>query len=65
MNPLSADVRKIADLMIEYQSKIGRSKTAVVVSKDVTFGMTRVFQEFSEQSSIETAIFRDMDEALQ
>jgi hypothetical protein len=64
MDTFSADVKRIAGLMIEYRNKIGPSKTAVVISKDVTFGMTRVFQAFSEQSSIETAIFRDMEEAL-
>lgn len=65
MEVFSADVKRIANLLIEYRNKIGPSKTAVVVSKDVTFGMTRVFQVFAEQSSIETAIFRDRDEALQ
>jgi hypothetical protein len=64
MDTFSADVRRIAELMVEYRNKIGPSKTAVVISKDVTFGMTRMFQSFSEQSSIKTAIFRDMEEAL-
>jgi hypothetical protein len=65
LDTFSADVREIANLIIEYQDKIGPSRTAVLVSKDVTFGMARVFQAFSEQSSIETAIFRNKEEALQ
>jgi hypothetical protein len=64
IDTFSADVMRIADLMIKFRNKIGPSKTAVVISKDVTFGMTRMFQAFSEQSSIETAIFRDREEAL-
>jgi hypothetical protein len=61
----SIDVQRIARLMIDFRDKIGPSKTAVVVSQKVTFGMTRMFQVFAEQSSIDTAIFQDMDEALQ
>jgi hypothetical protein len=61
----SGDVRKIAELMIEFRKKIGSSKTAVIVSKDVTFGMARTYQVFAEKSSIKTEIFRDKDEALQ
>jgi hypothetical protein len=64
MDTFSADVMRIAELLIKYRNRIGPSKTAVVISKDVTFGMTRMFQAFSEQSSIETAIFRNMEEAL-
>jgi hypothetical protein len=64
LNTFQADVKKIADLMIEYRGTIGPSKAAVVVSRDITFGMTRVFQVFAEQSSVETAIFRSMEEAL-
>jgi hypothetical protein len=64
MKTFSADVQKIADLLIEYRGKIGQSKTAVVVSKDVTFGMARVFQVFAEQAPVEIEIFRSMEEAL-
>jgi hypothetical protein len=61
----SEDVFKVAKLMIENRDKIGASKTAVLVSKEVTFGMTRVFQALSEQSSVKTEIFWSMEEALQ
>lgn len=64
LDTFSADVQRIADLLIEYRNKIGPSRTAVLVSKDVTFGMTREFQVFAGQSSVETAIFRDMEEAV-
>ena len=65
LNTFSADVKRIAELLVEYRDKTGPSRTAVLVSNDVTFGMTRVFQVFAEQSSVETAIFRDMEEAVQ
>ena len=64
-DPRPADVERIAMLLTEYRNKIGLSKTAVVVSKAVTFGMTREFQAFAEHSSIDTEIFRDMDQARQ
>jgi hypothetical protein len=60
----SADIKRIADLIIKYRDKIGQSKAAIVISKDVTFGMARMFQVFVEQSSIDIAIFRNMEEAL-
>jgi len=42
-------------------------KTALVVSKDIDFGMGRVYQALSEIEGVtwETEIFRSMDEAYQ
>jgi hypothetical protein len=63
MDTKAIDVERVAKLMVDYREKIGPSKTAVVVSRKVIFGMTRMFQAFSEQSSIEVEIFEDIDEA--
>ena len=64
LNTTPLDIERLAKLLIDYRDKIGPSKAAVVISRQVTFGLTRMFQAFAEQSSIETAIFEDMDEAL-
>ena len=65
LHSFSADVKRIANLLIEYAGKIGPSKTAILVSTNVTFGMTRMFQTFAEKSSIQTEIFQDLKDALQ
>ena len=36
---------------------------AVVVSADVAFGMARMYAALSEDSSVPTNVFRDLDEA--
>ncbi len=61
----SADIKKIADLIITYSARIGPSKTAVVVSHDAVYGMTRMFQVFVDNTSLDIAIFRDLKKALQ
>jgi hypothetical protein len=61
----AGDVRRIADLLIEYRDRIGWSRSAVVVATDLAFGMTKMFQAFNEASSIEVEIFQDIEEARQ
>ena len=63
VNSTPEEVRRIAELMTGQREKIGMSRSAVVVSKDVIFGMARMFQVFAEQSSIKTELFRDINEA--
>lgn len=65
VNSTPEEVRRIAELMTGQREKIGMSRSAVVVSKDVIFGMARMFQVFAEQSSIKTELFRDINEARQ
>jgi hypothetical protein len=61
----SDDVRRLASLLARHRDAIGPSRTAVVVSRDVTFGMARMFQAFAEATPVETQVFRNMDEARQ
>jgi hypothetical protein len=61
--PSSADVMRIARYLIEHQGKIGKSRTAVLVSSDVSFGTTRMFQSYAGDSLIQTKIFQDLDQA--
>lgn len=60
---VSNDVRQIAALMAEQNQAIGPSKTAIVVSSKLAYGMARMYQAFAQDSSIETQIFDDIDEA--
>jgi hypothetical protein len=57
------DLRKLVHFLIEHRKKIGRSRSAVVVSNGRTFGMARMFEVFSTQSSINVRVFRDLDKA--
>jgi hypothetical protein len=57
------DLRRLVHFLIEYGKEIGRSRSAVVVSGDRTFGMSRMFEVFSEQSPIKVRVFRDFGAA--
>jgi hypothetical protein len=57
------DLRKLAGFMVEHRDRIGHSRTAVVVGGDRAYGMTRMFEVFSEQSSLDISVFRDIERA--
>lgn len=57
------DVRHIAELLIASRERIGQSRTAIVVADELAFGLTRMFEAYAEDSSINTRIFWNMDEA--
>jgi hypothetical protein len=59
-----SDIRRVAQFMIANGKKIGRSRTAIVVSSDYSYGMSRMYEAFAAASPIEVKIFRDMDEAV-
>jgi hypothetical protein len=56
-------VRAMAGVVSEVPDRLGRMKLAIVVSRDVSFGMARMFAILSEASTMRTSIFRDVDEA--
>ena len=58
-----ADLRKLVQFMVEHSDRIGRSRSAIVVSGDRAYGMSRMFEVFSEQSPLVVREFRDFDEA--
>jgi hypothetical protein len=57
------DLRLLVHFLIENRKRIGKSRSAVVVSGDRTYGMTRMFEVFSEQAPIKVRVFRDFDKA--
>ena len=61
--PPAAEGIRIARYLIQHQHKIGKSRTAVLVTGDVSFGTTRMFQSYSGDSTLQTKIFYDLDEA--
>lgn len=61
--PKGNEVRQIAQLLVSHNARIGHSRSALVVSRDLGYGLARMFQEMADESVIETRIFRDMTEA--
>ncbi len=61
----SMDIRTISERDIR-TSKINRQIiTAVVAGEDVVFGLSRMWQAYSDNASLTTSVFRSMDEAEQ
>lgn len=59
------DLRKIVQFIIRNKSRIGRHRSAIVVSEERSFGMSRMFEVFSEQTPLKVRVFRDYDKALE
>ena len=57
------DVRHIAGFILEQMSTIGALKAAIVVSSDVSFGMTRMLKAHVDSGSTDIRVFREMEEA--
>jgi hypothetical protein len=57
------DLRRLVHFLISHGKKIGRSRSAVVVSGDRAYGMSRMFEVFSEQAPLKVRVFRDYDKA--
>ncbi len=58
------DVKRIAGFVLEQMSTIGSLKAAVVVSTDVSFGMTQILRALVDRGSTDIRVFRDMEEAI-
>ena len=57
------ELRKIVRFIIENTDRIGPSRHAVVVGSDRAYGMSRMFEVFSQETAVDVRIFRDLDEA--
>lgn len=69
-----ADLRDVTDVqitpscireMVRLNPYRAGARRAVVITNDVVFGMARMYQILSDESSDELQIFRKMDDALQ
>jgi hypothetical protein len=62
--PATAEhVKGMAHAFQERQTDVGYAKLAIVVSKEVSFGLGRMFSTLVDELPIETGVFRDIDEA--
>lgn len=59
------DLRKIVQFILRNRGRIGRHRSAIVVSGERSFGMSRMFEVFSEQTPLKVRVFRDYTKALE
>ena len=60
----SSDVRSVIDVVRKYWGTEGKSKAALVVSKDVDYGLTRMYEILmSGVSASQVMVFKNMKEA--
>ena len=58
------DIRRIADQDIKNKMVFDRSKCAIVVASDLGYGLSRMWKILSEESQIESDIFRNIEDAF-
>jgi proline iminopeptidase len=62
--PSSSDqVRGMAEAFDAHREKVGEARMAIVVSREVSLGLARMFALLTEDASIHTEAFRDINEA--
>ena len=60
------DIRQVTQLVKDNWGASDKSRAALVVARDLDFGLTRMYQQLLEgQSSGEVRIFRNVDEAIE
>ncbi len=61
--PEAGQLRSVAGEISGLESKIEWGAWAIVASRDALYGMTRMFEVFSEESFAQSRVFRGLDEA--
>jgi hypothetical protein len=61
---LPAEVRQLAEFILEGQPPDHRPAVAFVTGRDADFGMVRMFEVFREKPSTVVQGFRDLDKAI-
>ena len=59
----AAELRTVADLEENRRPDLPRSRIALVVSREVDFGMLRMLEAFLPESTLDYHVFRDFDDA--
>lgn len=60
----SPELRLAADLLEEAHRRLEGGRTAIVVARDLDFGLARMFQAFADGAGVRYEIFRDREAAL-
>lgn len=59
----AAEVRALAQFVMEGQPSMPPPKVAIVTSRDVDFGLSRMYEVLREHPETEVRVFRDYEEA--
>ena len=59
-----ADVRAMAETVIQLDERIGRSKVAILVPNPLTFGYARMYELHAAETQLHSRVFYSRDEAL-
>lgn len=62
LNWSAEEIRQFSD-WVRRNRQPGEGKTAVVVSRDLHFGLARMYEVFSSDLPVEFVVFRDLDAA--
>ncbi|MBN1163735.1 MAG: hypothetical protein JXB45_04100 [Candidatus Krumholzibacteriota bacterium] len=66
VNRSSAALHTIASMVkARYQGSKQQPKTAIIASSDLSYGLSRMYQAYSDAVSGESSVFRNLDEALE
>jgi hypothetical protein len=60
---LSDTIRRLAEIFRDYDPVPARAKLAIVASRDVLFGMARMYEVYRDRDSDSIGVFRDIEEA--
>ena len=63
-NRAPQEIRQVAEYIGPYAKRIG-GRCAIVASRDLHFGLSRMGSVYSEGVGVETAVFRDIPAALE
>ena len=61
----TSQMRSLVALIEQRRRNPGPSRWAIVVSRDVDFGLSRMFEVFADKIPTDICVFRDIDEAKQ
>ena len=59
-----ADLRSIADVALGVADRLGAGRLALVSDRPAVFGMSRMYEVFSEELPVSVRAFRDYEEAV-
>ena len=59
------EIRRVVDTVLKHRGAPPGTRTAIVVGRDLVYGLARMFaHQLEAKSPSDVAVFRDMDEAM-
>lgn len=58
------DIVDLTDWQISVDARLGNGRCAIVASRDLVYGMSRMWEILSAERSLKIGVFRNMDDAV-